>query len=117
MLIFAVITNGFAGVWGGTYMLMNSEGLLCIFPLLNISSSYLLFAMLKGGTIDEDCISDENVNLLELSIGASIAALAFIICKYALGFHWAGTLSICIFYATNFSVPVIKLIFRSKARA
>lgn len=112
MLMFAVLTNAFAGVWSATYMLSHAHGWMMIFPAWNIINSIILYTFLREGTIDESSISDDNVDLYELTIGGTIAAVAFLVCDKGLELNWALTLSICLAYATNLNVPVVVLLFR-----
>ena len=102
MLIFAVILNGFSGIWGGTYILTYSEGWgLSFFPLWNIISGFILLCLLRESAIGEECIDDGNVSLKRLTLSTVIITLLFSVCHYYFELAGALNLSICIVWATH----------------
>lgn len=117
MLVFAVIVNAFAGIWGGTYSLSYAHGWVLIFPIWNILNSFFLLQMLREGLVDESCVSDDNVNFYELVTGVSIALVIYCICHYGFKFNWAATFSMCVAYATNFNTSLVQLFFRKSNSA
>ncbi len=113
LLFFAVLLNGFAGLWAGTYYLERMKNIFLIFPIWNIFSSYMLIGSIREGYgrgIDENRITDGNVKIIEVAISALIATSVFVISKYMFHNVWAVTLSLCIVYATNLNAPVVSLI-------
>ncbi len=114
LLFFAVLLNGFTGLWAGTYYLERMRSIFLILPIWNIFSSYMLIVSIKeggyGGGIDETRITDGNVKIVEVVISALIATAVFVISKYMFHNVWAVTLSLCIVYATNLNAPVVSLI-------
>jgi hypothetical protein len=113
LLFFAVLLNGFAGLWAGTYYLERLHSIFLIFPIWNIFSSYMLISSLREGNgrgIDETRITDGNVKIIEVVISALIATAVFAISQYLFHNVWAVTLSLCIAYATNLNAPVVSLI-------
>ena len=115
MLFFAVILNGFSGIWGGTYIIINSMSWgLSFFPLWNIINGFILLAGLRGSAINEDCIDDRNVSLKRLLSSSVIISALFYVCHFYFGFVWAITLSICVTWATNLNNLTDSLIERAK---
>ena len=102
MVFFAAILNGFSGIWGGTYILINSNGWgLSIFPLWNIINGFFLLALLRGGGIDEDCIDDDNVPLKRVLFSMILVTGIYSICHFYFDFVWAISFSICMTWSTN----------------
>lgn len=113
MFLFASFVSGFAGIWGGTYLLSNSEkwSWILVFPVLNIVSSYLILGS-KNRVLDERCIDDRNVTITEVAVSAAIVTVAFLITAKYLHYHWAATLSICVAYGTNLNRVIINILLR-----
>jgi hypothetical protein len=112
MLLFAVLINGFSGIWGGTYLLEQSSGVLTVIPVLNIASGFILIMMLRSGEINESNISDEQVSFAEVFLTALILSIVFYCCHFIYRMNWAATFSLCVAYATNFNKIVVYLILK-----
>ena len=112
MLVFAVIVNGLIGIWGGTYVLEHSQGVVSFFPIWNIINGMLLLGMLKEGDITEDNICDENASLSEIFVSGIIVLIIFCASTYIMKYHPLSTLSICIAYGTNAAKPIHTFISR-----
>ncbi|MFC1824849.1 hypothetical protein ACFL9T_19240 [Thermodesulfobacteriota bacterium] len=117
MIFFAAIINGFSGIWGGTYMILNSEEwAFYIFPIWNITSGFLLLAMLRGPAIGEECISDENVAFSQVFVGTIIVSGIFYLGYSVFDLNWAVTFSICVAWSTNVNSAFDSLIFKERIR-
>jgi len=104
MLLFAVLANAGTGIISGQYVL-NSDRIQnwqIIFPMWNIINGALLLLMLRGGIINEECISDRDATASEVILGLFAVIVIFIFCNYVFKLHWAITFSICIIYTTSF---------------
>ena len=110
MVFFAVILNGFSGIWAGTHYLQTSVGWLTVFPVLNIANGLVLIIMLRAGAIDHSNIDDDNVSLGQVAVAAVTVVLVFAVCRCILNLVWAEMLSICVVYATNLNRPVKTLL-------
>jgi hypothetical protein len=115
MLLFAVLLIGFSGIWGGTYMFLHSSGWLTAFPIWNIVSGWILIVGLRAGSVNEENISDDNVELTQIISSAIVVGLIFFGCYIWLELNWAATLSICIAWVTTLNNTVSTVIFRGKA--
>ncbi|MCX5635001.1 MAG: hypothetical protein NTW55_04045 [Planctomycetota bacterium] len=104
MLVFAVLTNAITGIVAGVYVIKNTpaNNWLSIFPMWNIINGALLLLMLRGGIINEKCISDRDSTAGEVFRGLFAVLVVFIFCNYLFKLHWSITFSICIIYATSF---------------
>jgi len=117
MIFFAAIINGFSGIWSGTYILVHSSGWgLSIFPIWNIISGYILLSMLRVSGIEEGCIGDENVPLVQALVGVIIIFGLFYICHIIFNLNWAATFSICIGWSTSIHSGFNSLIFRERIK-
>jgi hypothetical protein len=115
MLIYAVMLNGFSGIWAGAYLIESSGNWqLSLFPIWNIINGFILIALLRGSTIDEDCIDDQDVSLIKLIFSTGIVTAIFLVCHYHLELAWAITLSICIVWTSNLNNVAGTLIERAK---
>ena len=114
MVIFAGILCGFAGIWGGTFMLMNSPGILTIFPIWNIICGWVLLSALRGGGLSEDNVSDENVKLNAVISGTVVISIVFIVCPFTFKLNWATTFSICIAWVTTANRPVNSILAKQQ---
>jgi hypothetical protein len=111
MLLFAVCANGLSAIAAGFYILRETpRSWLWIFPLWNVTNSFLLLAFLRVGQITMQDISDEDTTVLQAIVGGSIAVGAFLLCNYVFKFYWAITYSVCVVYATGFSRAVQQLL-------
>lgn len=115
MRIFAGILCGFAGVWGGTFALDNSLGVLTVFPVWNIFNGMVLLYALRGGGLSEDNIGDENVELSEVITATFMVSIVFLICHLVFKLNWATTFSICIFWVTTLTSPINTTLFKQQA--
>ena len=113
MFLFASLVSGFAGIWGGTYLLSNSEkwSWVLVFPVVNIVTSYLILGS-KNRVLDERCIDDRNVTITEVAVSTAIVTTAFFVTANYLHYHWAATLSICVAYGTNLNRMIINILLR-----
>ncbi len=111
MFLFASFVSGFAGIWGGTYLLSKSEKLswVLVFPAINIISSYFILGS-KNRVLDERCIDDRNVTIAEVAVSAGIVTTVYFITANYLHFHWAATLSICVAYGTNLNRVIMNIL-------
>lgn len=114
LFLFASFVSGFAGIWGGTYILSKSEqwSWILVFPVINIVSSYLILGS-KNRVLDERCIDDRDATTPEVTISAAIVTAVFIITARYLHYHWAATLSICSAYGTNLNRVIINILLRN----
>ncbi len=103
MLFFAVILNGFSGIFAGTYFLVETKGWLVVFPILNIINGAVLLLMFRSGELNENNISDQNVSHGQVVLAGATVVIVFAICHYLFDLIWVQTLSICVAYATNLS--------------
>ncbi len=85
----------------GAYALITSNGLLIIFPILNILNGIALVFMFRMGCLNESNISDQHMSLRELILTATIVIILFFICNSLFKLMWLETLSISLIYATN----------------
>ncbi len=117
MFLFASLVTGFAGIWGGTYLLSNSEkwSWVLVFPVINIVSSFLILGS-KNRVLDERCIDDRNVTITEVAFSAAIVTTAYFITAHYLHYHWAATLSICVAYGTNLNRLIINILLRRQCK-
>ena len=109
MLFIALTANALGGIGGGIHGLRHSQGLLIVFPILNIVSGLSWPVLQKLGIIDETCIDDENAAVYPAVFGALLIGLLFCLLHFELKLFWATTLSICVVYATNVSSFVEKI--------
>ena len=115
MLIYAVMLNGFSGIWAGAYLIENSGGWnLSLFPLWNIFNGFNLIALLRGNAIDEDNIDDQDVSLKKLIFSTAIITAIFFLCQYYFELVWAITLSICMVWSSNLNNAANTLVERAK---
>ena len=115
MLIYAVMLNGFSGIWAGAYLIESSGNWqLSLFPIWNIINGFVLIALLRGSAIDEGCIDDQDVSLIKLIFSTGIVTALFLVCHYHLELAWAITLSICIVWTSNLNNVAGTLIERAK---
>jgi hypothetical protein len=118
MIFFAAIINGFSGIWGGTYILIHSSGwALSIFPIWNIVSGYILLGLLRDDDIEEECIGDKNVSLIQVLAGSIIIFGIFSLCHFVFNLIWSATFSICIVWATNINSRFNSLIFSERVKS
>ena len=82
MIFFAVIVNGFSGIWGGTYLLLHGQRFLNLFPIWNIVNGVLLIGMLRAGALNEDNIADDNVSFTDLVVGSTVVCIVFFFCNF-----------------------------------
>ena len=116
MLVFAAFTCAFSGIWGATYMLLNSSGWITIFPIWNLITSYILLGAPKAQTLGENFISDENVSLIEVVLSTIFVSSIFFICYIYFKLNWAATFSICIVWATTFNNTINSLLLRKEIK-
>ena len=116
MLFFAAITCGFSGIWGGTYMLLNSKNILIVFPIWNIISGWILISSLRSNNLNEDNVSDENVHLGKVLLGLIIITGIFFLCYSFLKLNWATTFSICLVWVTTLNSTVNSLFIRERIK-
>lgn len=117
MLIFAAIINGFSGIWGGTYILVENSGWgFSLFPIWNIISGYILMSLLRESYMEERIISDENVSLGQLLTSTVLISGIFYLCYFTFHFNWAATFSICIAWVTNLYKTINSLMFRERVK-
>lgn len=117
MLFFAAIINGFCGIWGGTYILVENSGWgFSLFPIWNIISGYILLNLLRESNIEEKIISAENVSLGQLLASTVLITGIFYLCYFTFYFNWAATFSICIAWVTNIYKPITPLMFRERIK-
>ena len=115
MLIYAVMLNGFSGIWAGAYLIENSGSWsLSLFPLWNILNGFILIALLRGNAIDEGSIDDQDVSLKKLLFSTAIITALFFVCQYYLDLAWAITFSICIVWSSNLNNAADALVERAK---
>lgn len=101
MLCFAILSNGFCGIFVSMYIMDKSAGASGIFfvlPIWNIINCVLLV-----GSFREKNISDEKATILEVFFGLIIIVGIFGICYFVFELYWALTFSICVIFATGFS--------------
>lgn len=117
MLLFAAFINGFTGIWAGTYLLVNNiYTWYGIFPIWNIITGYILLASIRASNIEEEVISDENVEFGQLLISTIVSTALFFVCYYGFNLNWAATFSICIASVSGFSNSINALFFRDKIK-
>ena len=117
MVFFAAILNGFSGIWGGTYILVNPVGWgLSLFPLWNITNGFILLVLLRGGSIDEGCVDDDNVPVKRVLFSMIIVTGIFLICHYYFNLVWAINFSICMTWSTNINHVSDSLPFRESLK-
>lgn len=114
MLLFAVLLCGFSGIWGGSYVLEHSSGIITLFPIWNILSSFMLFGSFRSGMLKEDNVSDENVGLRQVLLSSGVVTLIFICCEYYFKVNWAATFSICITWVTTFNSTLNSTLFKAR---
>ncbi len=104
MLLFAVLTNAGTGIFSAWYVIKNSavNDWLLVFPIWNIVNSVLMLLMLRIEIINEECISDRNATIAQVTIGLASVLIMFVFCNFVFHLHWAITFSICIVYTTSF---------------
>jgi hypothetical protein len=113
MLVFALGINGITGVIAGLRILNNYNGLLIVFPALNILSSVVLLYLI--GFVDTSIIDDKDVSLWELLLGAIIIFITFYLCQFRFDLHWSATFSICLAYAMSIDDILGRLFIRGFA--
>lgn len=116
MLFYAAITCGFSGIWGGTYMFLNSKNILLIFPIWNIISGWILVSSLRGASLTEDNVSDENVHLGQVLLSTSMITCIFFLCYFFFKLNWATTFSICLAWVTTLNGSANQLLIREKIK-
>ena len=111
LLIFAMLINVAIGVSAGFHILEKPQGLLVIFPVINIMNAYFLYILYRGGIITEKLISDKQAEKEEVIIGTIIIIIIFFISQNIFQNYWAITFSICIIYSTHLLELSHKLFF------
>lgn len=117
MLFFAVVVNGSSGIAAARHLLEGSQGMLLVFPILNIANGVLLLLLYRCHIIDESSIVDDNASLLQVILGSVVVLIIFIVCRFVFQIYWAITFSICVTYASNVNRAIQGLVsrfFRSK---
>lgn len=114
MIIFAGILCGFAGIWGGTFVLLNSQGVLVVFPIWNIINGFMLLIALRGGALSEENVRDENVGFGEVMSGTIIVSFVFLVCYHFFDLNWATTFSICIAWVTTMNSSFNSMLIKQK---
>jgi hypothetical protein len=114
MVFFAVIVNAVSGITAGMYVWEKSYGYLALFPILNILNGFMLLVLLRENVINENSVSDENVDIRAVAVGSGAVILVFLICQYAIKLFWASTFSLCVVYATNLNRVIVNVFFKKK---
>ena len=114
MVFFAGILCGFAGILGGSFVLLNSQKVLAIFPIWNIINGCILLGALRGGTLSEENIRDENAELGEVITGTIIVSFVFLICYFFFKLNWATTFSICIVWVTTLNSSINSIVLKQQ---
>jgi hypothetical protein len=99
MAIFVIAANGGAGLYAGYLALFEVDKQYIIFPVINILFFFFISVSMVGGWFDKS-ISDENVDLSDVTISAVCLIVIFVFCTYFLELHWTYIFSICIGYST-----------------
>ena len=114
MIIFAGILCGFSGIWGGTFMLLNSPTILTVFPIWNIFCGWVLLGALRVGELSEKHIRDENLKLNEVISATVILSIVFSLCYLIFKLNWATTFSICITWVTTVNKRVNSILIKQQ---
>ncbi len=100
MLMFGMVTSGFAGISAGYYALKTSIGWLMLLPAFNIMTSVLMILL----ALNSDMLDKLSIAYIELSIQEMIIyvviTIAIIICGAYSSHRWTMTFSIVIAWAT-----------------
>ena len=116
MLVYAAIVCGFSGIWSGTYMLVESPNMLIIFPVWNIISGWILLGALRGGSLTEDNIDDENVHFGQVVSSIIIISCVFFFCYIFFKLNWAATFSICLTWVTTLNGSINQISMKEKIK-
>ena len=106
LLIFALLINGYAGVTGGWHSMMNSEGILILFPIWNIFNCLFLLLLAKLKIVDEGNFVDTPIAGRQIVVGTIALLILFYLCQFRWKFHWGITFSICVSYASAASAMI-----------
>jgi len=104
MLFLAVLINAYSGIIAGIYVIGNTtaSNWLLVFPIWNITNSFLMLSMFYMKVIDEECLSDRKASPLRIFLGLIAVVTIFLLCNYVFKLYWAITFSICMVYTTSF---------------
>lgn len=114
MVLFAVTANATTAIAAGIHLIRASAGWQLVFPIWNIVNGVLLLLMLRLKIINEDCISDHNATLGQVTFGLTAILVIFALCSFVFKLYWALTFSICVIYATSFD-RALQSIFPGRA--
>lgn len=103
MLFFAVTVNGVSGFLSGKEMLMDSRGLLLVFPIWNIINAVLLLILYLSEVIDEGDIEDDDASPLQVILGSVVVLAVLFVCQHWFNMTWPVVFSLCLVYATTFN--------------
>jgi hypothetical protein len=108
MLVFAMFFTICVGGISGALALKKAEGFWFVFPAWNLLNVFLLLVFYKFNVIDEREISNENASGTEVIVASFIVLIIFGVSNYILKNNWAITLSMCVAFSCNLSIPIIK---------
>ena len=113
MLLFVVIMNSVAGLYGFFYLVENQfnlpNNIPVVFPIWNFAYSIYLLALARGDVLDSDSVSDENVSLYLSLVSISLLSILIIFCNYYIQLYWVFTFSISLAYLSIFGNFVLKI--------
>jgi hypothetical protein len=143
MLFFAVLSNGFCGIFASRHILGVPAGetgvfhimdtirniidgtggtggasrIFLILPIWNIINCVFLLACYRTGVLNERNISDEKAGPFEVLFAFLIIVCIFLFCRFVLKLYWAVTFSICVIYATSFGEALGSLLYPERHQA
>jgi hypothetical protein len=115
ILVFASATNIGSGIAVGLKILLsdgNGNLAVEILAVCNIISGlYMALYHLRTLNDESDGIWDDSVyTKVEIVWSAALLLVVYGVCRYHFSWHWAYTLSICVFYATSVNLQIRKLL-------
>ncbi|MBJ6802607.1 hypothetical protein [Geomonas propionica] len=115
MYLFASFVSGFAGIWGGSYLLSHTENgsWTLVFPIINIIVGWRMIGD-KERVLQDDCIDDRDATLAEVAVSAAIVTATFLITTMYFHCHWAATMSICAAYGTSLNRIIVNILLPMK---
>ncbi len=99
MLVFALGISGVSGTIASIQIINYYNGLLLVFPVLNIFSSIILLYLI--GFANDSMMDDDDASKRDLFVGSVVVITTFLLCNFWFDFHWSITFSICVTYAMN----------------
>ena len=110
MLRLAVWFTIFFGSISSALAFKKAEGVWLFFPAWNMLNVFMLLIFEKFKILDEREISDENASGAEIFVSSLIVLLIFGVSNYIWKNDWAITLSMCVAYSCNLSVPIVSVL-------